>query len=192
MKLTALTLLSLLALSLPAWAQKNLVQNGNFAEGPQTTANGNILMNPGDTSLIGWTIGGNGVDYNTYYWQEPAGQVASIDLDGTHYPNAQGGISQVIATVPGALYQGGFYLSGNPTCDGPVKRVLAITGAAMHAFVYDTATKNNTLQNMNWVRRTFSFIAVNEATTIVLASETPGECGPVVTGIYIGLSKSAS
>jgi choice-of-anchor C domain-containing protein len=189
MKPAALILLPLLALSVPAMAQKNLVQNGNFAEGPQTTSNGNILMNPGDTSLTGWSIGGNGVDYNTYYWQEPPGIPASIDLNGTHYPNAQGGISQIIATIPGALYQGGFYLSGNPTCDGPVKRMIAIAGQSMHAFVYDTATKNNTLQNMNWVRRTFTFTATNDSTTLVLASEMPGECGPVITGLYVGLSK---
>jgi hypothetical protein len=120
---------------------------------------------------------------------------ASIDLDGTpaNYPvgnQAQGMIGQTIPTVVGAAYTAQFYLSGNPTCGEPLKRMLAIVGRHMHVYDYNTAVQQNWLNDMKWTLRRFSFTAYSDQTMIVFASETPGVCGPAVAGIAVSLSQS--
>jgi choice-of-anchor C domain-containing protein len=193
---TALLWFGLVSVASPALAQTNLVVNGDFAAGPQVSAqNGYATVDRGQSSLTGWTVSGQSVDYVTSSWVPPAGLVASIDLDGTppNYPEgnqAQGMISQTIPTVVGAEYTAQFLLSGNPTCGKPLKKTLAIIGRHMHVYDYNSAVEQNSPTNMKWMPRTFSFTAYSDQTTLVFASETPGVCGPAVAGISVALSQS--
>ena len=86
--------------------------NGSFESASVDPADFFIGRVAGDTSITGWRVDRDDIDYIGGYWQASNG-VRSIDMDGVQ----PGSISQTFDTVTGARYEVGFDMAGNP--DGP-------------------------------------------------------------------------
>ena len=151
----------------------SLIVNGSFEEGP---AVGRFLnLATGDTSVRGWVVTGEGVDYvSTGYWVSSHGSRA-IDLDGSARsartpPHVQGGIAQTFATVAGARYLVSFDLAGNPN-QLPRVKPMRISAASQSAeFKFDTTGKTGA--RMGWTPQTWTFTANSTSTTLEFRSLT--------------------
>src|SRR5512146_607889 len=92
-------------------------QNGSFENGSGAPAS-LATLGPGDTSITGWTVTGNGIDWIGTYWA-PANGTYSLDLSA----GAAGGIEQTFDTVAGHNYSVTFALAGNGGGGSTVKMV---------------------------------------------------------------------
>ncbi len=156
--------------------------NGSFENGTNPSVYSTLLI--GDsTSITDWTVDSGNVDYIGTYWAASDGS-RSIDLNG----NTAGSVKQVFSTTPGATYKVTFDLSGNPAGDLGVKtvRVSGSGGTPTFTdFTYDTATKANTLADMKWENKTYTFVASTASTTLTFASQTAGAYGPAIDNVKI-------
>ena len=150
-------------------------ENGTFSGAPWDT------LNSGSTNITGWTIGSGSVDSIGSYWPASNGS-RSIDLSG----DGPGTISQALATTIGNTYTVSFDLSGNPAC-GPAIKTLIVnaTGGSADPFTYDISVAGNTLTDMKWASRTYSFVATVTTSTLTLTSTTEGICGPAIDNIVV-------
>jgi choice-of-anchor C domain-containing protein len=139
-------------LSPAAHASVELIRNGGF-ESAGGFSGGFETIGSG---LDGWTIGGT-VDLINTYWA-PASGSYSLDLNG----GGAGSISQSFATVVGRTYNVSFSLAGNPVGGGD-KFFYASVNAPV-TFTFDI--NNKTLANMGWVRKSFSFVADSDTSTL--------------------------
>lgn len=139
-------------LSPAAHASVELIRNGGF-ESAGGFSGGFETIGSG---LDGWTIGGT-VDLINTYWV-PASGSYSLDLNG----GGAGSISQSFATVVGRTYNVSFSLAGNPVGGGD-KFFYASVNAPV-TFTFDI--NNKTLANMGWVRKSFSFVADSDTSTL--------------------------
>ena len=151
----------------------SLIVNGSFEEGPAVARFLNLAT--GDTSMPGWVVTGEGVDYvSTGYWLSSDGERA-IDLDGSARsratpPYAQGGIAQTFATTPGTRYRVTFDLAGNPNQLPLVKPMRISAGDERAEFTFDA--KGKTGRNMGWTRQSWTFTATGTSTTLEFRSLT--------------------
>ena len=159
-----------LLLSAVAHAQQsaNLLMNGSFEQGADPGQFANAAA--GASTIAGWTITGEGVDYVGRLWPAAHG-ARSIDLDGSARsritpPYSQGGVAQAFATKPGIKYQVTFDLAANPFGGPPVRplRVLA-AGQSADFQVPNTGT-------VTWTRTTWTFVANADSTTLEIRSLT--------------------
>jgi choice-of-anchor C domain-containing protein len=156
---------ALLAQSSPvtvSWQPSNILVNGSFEQGPDLGPSGGVLsLNPGDTSITGWTVTQAQIDYvSSQFWQASDG-ARSLDLDGTP---GNGGIQQTIATTPGTTYAVSFDMAGNPG-GLPTVKTMAVRAAGQSAtFSFDTT--GTSFANMGWVTHTWSFVANSTSTTL--------------------------
>jgi hypothetical protein len=121
-------LLPAILLILSTEAHANLLVNGDFSQGP-IVRHGFKTVPKGKKSIVAWHVKQYSVDYITTLWQQPAGAVASIDMNGTptkrnESPNQPGVLAQSVATEAGTSYQLSFYLSANPE-GGPDERTMS-------------------------------------------------------------------
>lgn len=151
----------------------SLIVNGSFEEGPVVGRYLNLAK--GDTSVRGWVVTGEGVDYvSTGYWVSSHGARA-IDLDGSARsrvtpPFVQGGIAQTFATTPGARYLVTFDLAGNPN-QLPRVKPMRISAAGQSAeFKFDASGKTGL--KMGWTPQEWVFTAKAAATTLEFRSLT--------------------
>jgi choice-of-anchor C domain-containing protein len=151
----------------------SLLINGSFEQGP---AVGTFLnLEARNTSLPGWTVTGEGVDYvSTGYWISSDGTRA-IDLDGSARsrqtpPYVQGGIAQTFATKPGTRYRVTFDLAGNPNRPPEIKRFQISAAGQSAQLSFDARGKNG--RNMGWLATTWTFTAKDAATTLEFKSLT--------------------
>jgi choice-of-anchor C domain-containing protein len=156
------------------------VSNGSFETGAFTGAPWDTLL-PGSANITGWTVEAGSVDWIGGYWPASDGS-RSIDLSG----DGPGAISQTLATTISNTYSVSFDLSGNPT-GGPAIKTLTVsaTGAPTESFTYDTSIAGNTLKDMKWEARTYSFVATTTTTTLTLTSTTAGNAGPAIDNIVV-------
>lgn len=156
-----------------AQAPASLIVNGDFEEGPRV---GQFLnLAGGATSIPGWVVIGEGIDYvgNGYYLASRGER--SLDLDGSATsrstpPFAQGGIAQTFATVPGQRYLVTFDMAGNPARP-PAQKPMRVSAAGQsEEFVFDITGKN--ARNMGWLPKRFSFTAKESSTTLEFRSLT--------------------
>jgi choice-of-anchor C domain-containing protein len=142
-------------------AHASLIINGSF-EIPGPPQRFNVPI--GSTDIAGWEVINGPLDYVVGGWQASSG-IASIDLGGD--PGA-GGIRQTFSTVPGAIYNVSFDLSGNPDLFGEpsLKTVLLEVAGVSQAFSFDTASEGNTFLDMKWYPYTLQFAASSPTTTI--------------------------
>jgi len=169
-------------------ANANLLVNGDFSQGPNVPPDGYATVVKGQTSIPAWNVERKSVDYNTTFFTEPPGAIASIDMNGTSVkghenPNQPGILTQAFATTAGAAYQLSFYFSGNPACDAPpAKKTLVVeVGNTKSRFVWNVQKKRNTQYNMKWTLETVAFTATSASTLLKFVSTTKiGECGPVI------------
>jgi choice-of-anchor C domain-containing protein len=156
------------------------VTNGNFEAGTHTSAPFEPLF-PGDTQLTGWTVEAGSIEWIGSYWQPSEGS-RSIDLNAFE----AGTLSQTIGTTTGNTYTMTFDLSANPECGDPVKTLtVQASGAEAEAFAYDTAAAGNTVIDMKWETRTYSFVATSVSTKLTFTSTLSGPCGPALDDVVV-------
>lgn len=169
-------LLALAAASPPgigAPQSEPVLVNGSFEQGPAVTTFRHLAA--GDTSIPGWVVTGEGVDYVAQgYWVSSDGDRA-IDLDGSARsaaspPYARGGIAQAFATQPGMRYRVDFDLAGNPNRPPLVKPLRVSAAGQSTEFTFDATGRNG--RNMGWLRSSWTFTAVDETTTLEFLSLT--------------------
>ena len=137
----------------------NLLQNGSFENG--TDPGVFITVPGGDSSTItGWTVGGDSVDYIGSYWQ-PEDGTRSIDLSG----NGPGTLSQSFATTFGQTYNVSFWIAGNPDGPPPTKSISAQVLSGTDP-VYSFSVAGHTKTNMGWVKENFTFTGTGYDTLV--------------------------
>jgi choice-of-anchor C domain-containing protein len=170
-----LTAVTLVGLASVARTQQpgSLIVNGSFEVGP--AVKGFLNLANGDTSVRGWVVTGEGVDYvSTGYWLSSDGPRA-IDLDGSARsrltpPYVQGGIEQTFATTPGTRYLVTFDLAGNPNQLPRVKRMRVSAAGQEAEFTFDTTGKTGA--RMGWTPQHWTFTANAASTTLEFRSLT--------------------
>jgi len=168
------------------------VTNGSFENGNCVDNNfsGFVEMLAADTNIDSWTVGG-GVDYICSYWTA-ADVVRSVDLNGRQ----PGSVSQAFATTPGFTYQVTFSMSGNP--DGsslseedplfspPIKTLgVSANGSTPQNYSFDTSVAGNSLGDMRWVSKTYTFTATGATSTLTFASQIVGAFGPALDKVAV-------
>ena len=151
----------------------SLLINGSFEQGPAVGTFLNLAA--GNTSLSGWIVTGEGVDYvSTGYWISSDGTRA-VDLDGSARsrqtpPYVHGGIAQTFATKPGMRYRVSFDLAGNPNQLPEIKRFQISAAGQSAEMSFNAKGKNG--RNMGWQATTWTFTASEAATTLEFTSLT--------------------
>jgi hypothetical protein len=154
------------ALGLATSPQANLLTNGSFESGAFVNE-GNDTMSPaaGSTVITGWTV-----VTDTTAWigaTNPFGLSAnngSFFLDLTNYQAGApfAGMSQTIATTPGATYSLSFDL-GSSTFWGRPDSITASAGGTSQTFTAPTTGGNN-----DWESVLMQFVASSTTTTVLL------------------------
>ncbi len=164
-----------------AGAQANLLVNGSFESGAFVNQ-GSVTMQvaAGSTLITGWTV-----VTDTTAWigaGNPWGLAASdgsFFLDLTNYQSGApfAGLSQTIATTPGATYSLTFEL-GSSNFWGRPSAVVASAGGTSATFSSGTTGGNN-----DWAQETMQFVATSASTVVVLQGTAGAN--------YIGLDNAA-
>jgi choice-of-anchor C domain-containing protein len=158
-----------------AKAQPNLVSNGGFELPVLSGAYSSFNFN--NQGLTNWTIlSVNNVNSNVElirtYWQ-PSEGAQSLDLNGSR----DGGISQLIATSPGQLYQVAFDLSINPDAAGGANRTVDVQFGSF-ATSYTITKTTQTRADMQWQPTTFFFTATSNSTLLQFVSNNTPSTSP--------------
>ena len=157
------------------------VKNGSFETGTGDPG-AFVQVTSGSTVLTDWTVSTGSVDWIGTYWPAAAGS-KSVDMNGA----GPGTISQVLATTIGKTYVVTFALSANPA--GPVgvyTLSVGATGATSTAYPFDRAVSANTLANMMWQAKQYSFVATSATTTLSFASvSATGPYGPALDNVAV-------
>ena len=170
-------------------AAGSLLVNGGFEDGPATAAFLNLAS--GDTSLMGWTITGEGIDIVAAGYWTPAGGERSLDLDGSRRsrstpPFVQGGVAQSFTTTPGDCYRVEFDMAGNPVKPPPMKPMQVSAAGQTATFTFNTAGKG--VRNMGWLRKSWVFTADDATATLEFRSLTESPLtgyGPVIDNVAV-------
>ena len=171
-----------LALIAPT-AQAGTFTNGSFEDGALTNPFSTVLG--GDpTSITGWTVTGQSIDYIGNYWQAADGD-RSLDLNGSDSSGmAQGGIQQTFDTIANQTYKVLFSIAGNPDGAPSTKVLSAIaSGGISQLFALDTTGFSRT--NMGWREVSYLFTAASNSTTLSFASDIPGQFGPALDNVSV-------
>ncbi len=172
-KIWAIAFLAGVTPAIPVSSQ-NLIQNGDFEQGPAQMFQWGVNLSAGDAGLPGWTIVAGDVDaVYSNFWNPYSGAV-SIDLNGF----VPGTIAQSFPTIPGGRYALTFALAGNPYSLPTLKHLLVSVGNQSSAFVFDNTGTDAT--NMGWQRPAIEFIADATMTTLMFQSLTMEPCGSSV------------
>ncbi len=168
----AVVLITAAVFSTDAAAQKSLIINGSFEEGPRVERF--INVQGGATTIKGWVVAGEGIDYIGSLWRASNG-AHSIDLDGSARstmtrPYNQGGIAQTFSTIPGKRYEVTFDLAGNGFGPPKVKPMSVSVAGQETDFTFDLTGKSPS--NMGWVTKSVTFTAVSTSTTLEFHSRT--------------------
>lgn len=156
-------------------------KNGSFENG-STNPGAFMQLDAGSTVLTDWTISAGSIDWIGTYWPAAAGS-KSVDMNGA----GPGTISQVLATTIGKTYTVTFALSANPAGPAVVYTLsVGATGATSQAYPFDRAVNANTLQNMMWQAKQYSFVATSATTTLTFASvSATGPFGPALDNVVV-------
>lgn len=188
-----LLLMTGLLFSNAAAQDPSLIVNGSFEQGP---APGSYLhLDGGATSITGWVVTGEGIDYIGRLWIASDGG-RSLDLDGSKRsagtpPYAQGGIAQTFATTPGTRYLVNLDLAGNPF-GGLAVKPMRVSAAGQHMdFTFDITGKNGS--NMGWTSKSWTFTANSASTTLEFRSLTVSPAtgwGPAIDNVSVTVVNS--
>ena len=164
---TALQVLFLTAaLGVATSPQANLLTNGSFESGAFVNqGNDTMSLAPGSTVITGWTV-----VTDTTAWigaTNPFGLSASngsFFLDLTNYQAGPpfAGMSQTIATIPGATYSLSFDL-GSSTFWGRPDSISASAAGTLQTFTSPATGGNN-----DWQSVLMQFVATSTTTTVLL------------------------
>jgi choice-of-anchor C domain-containing protein len=163
------------------FAATNIVSNGSFEDATSTCTPGFDTLFSGSTTITGWTVGGNSIDWICGYWSAADG-THSLDMSG----NNAGSISQDLSTIVGATYTVEFYLSGND--DGgnhPLKHITVSAASDTDDYYPNEGTNTN----MNWQSNQFDFTATSSTTTLTFTSNESNAYGPALDNVSAVLSE---
>ena len=155
--------------------------NGSFETGTDDPgASRRSSMRGPPSSRAGPSAGS--VDWIGTYWPAAAGS-KSLDMNGA----GPGAISQVLATTIGKTYVVTFALSANPAGPAAVYTLtVGATGATSQPYTFDRAVNANTLSNMMWQAKQYSFKATSATTMLSFASGvTAGAYGPALDNVVV-------
>jgi hypothetical protein len=162
-------------------AQANLLVNGSFESGAFVNQGSDTMsVNPGSSVITGWTI-----VTDTVAWIGPTNTWGLHANDGDFFmdltnlqPGAPfGGMSQTIATTPGAVYSLSFDL-GSSTFWGRPDAITASAAGTSAVFTAPTTGTNN-----DWQHVSMNFTATGASTTVLMQGSA---------GInYIGLDNAS-
>jgi hypothetical protein len=150
-------------------AHANLLVNGSFESGAFVNqGNDTMSLAPGSTAITGWTV-----ITDTTAWigpSNPFGLTASDGsyfLDLTDYPAGApfAGVSQSIATTPGATYALTFDLGASNFWGRP-SAIIASAAGTSAAFTSGPASA--TTPNNDWYHELMQFVATSTTTLISL------------------------
>jgi choice-of-anchor C domain-containing protein len=150
-------------------ASANLIVNGSFENGSFNSAPFDTL-GAGNSSMTGWTIGSDSIDWIGSYWQ-PGDGLRSVDLSG----NGLGSVKQDFSAVIGQRYTVSFLLAGNPDGGPSTKSVGVDVNGNFQIFTFPLA--GATKGNMHWTPESFSFIANTTTETLKFTSLTCADGG---------------
>jgi len=199
------------ALAIPASANIDLIQNGDFTLGNGLGGTNNpgsysgIKYDPSLSSYAGycsscsitdWTVTPS-VDWIGTYWAAPNASGGpggySVDLDGLEQP---GSISQTVTTVSGGTYSLSFYTNGNS--DGPPNPKdlqVSVAGGTPSSKSYTPVPYVPANQSLTlWTHEVYDFTATGTSVTVTFTSldapaglgTYPGTSfGPVVAGVSL-------
>lgn len=153
-------------------------QNGSFETGPAFPG-GFVTLGSGDTSITGWTVTGNGIDYVGSYWQAADG-ARSLDMSA----GAAGGVQQTFDTVAGHSYRVSFAMAGNGGGGNTIKTMqVQASGGALMTYTFNTT--GYTYANMGWATQTYAFIATGASTTLSFTSLENNPYGPTLDNVVV-------
>jgi choice-of-anchor C domain-containing protein len=132
----------------------------------------------GDTSLDGWAVVGQGIDYVNYMVWQPSEGGKSLDLSGS----AAGGVEQTFQTEPGKTYEVLFDLAGNFSTSG-VKTVRVTAADSSQDFGFDASGRTAT--DMGWATKRFVFTAIAASTTLRFESLSAEAAGPALDNVRL-------
>lgn len=162
-------------------ARANLLTNGSFeAGGFVNQGNNTMSLAAGSTVITGWTV-----ITDTTAWigpTNPFGLTAndgSFFLDLTDYASGApfAGVTQAVATTPGATYALTFDLGGSTTYGRP-DAITASAAGTSATFATPLAGTTN-----DWYRQSLQFVAISALTTIALQGQAGFQ--------YIGLDNAS-
>lgn len=178
-----------LLLVFAAAASANLIVNGSFELGAydDSAHSGYMRLAPGATTIEGWVVGGDGLD-----WHIIEGGTAHFGrngVDGSEYAvdlsldySPAGTIAQTFATTPGMEYQLSFLL-GAPGFDTAVK--VSLAGISE---IFTLAEQSQ--YGFTWVEETLLFTATDITTTLLFESVEGGFWSPVLDNVSITATTS--
>jgi hypothetical protein len=163
-----LAIILAMAIAATSGARANELVNGSFEQGTHTNDGNNTeTFLAGATAIIGWTTVGSHVSWIAD--PNPFGLTAqdgSLFLDLTGYTAGApfGGVTQTIATTPGAPYKLTFELgSYTARWGGPPVSITGSAGSISELFT-DAATHSAS----TWTPETLDFTATGTSTVITL------------------------
>jgi hypothetical protein len=172
------------AIALASSAQAITVINGSFEMGVNPA--GSTYLATGDaTSIPGWTVQAQGVDYvDDTIWDAARGN-RSLDLSGLSI----GGVIQTVSGfIIGNLYRVRVDVSANPFDPNPRprgKRLLISTSANTPLDSVYILTSANTPTNMLYQTVEYQFVATKTAMPIRLQSREKNSFGVVIDNVRI-------
>lgn len=185
MRISALMTTACLLFASATAANAAAFTNGDFEKGIDLPPNGFATVMGGDsTSIKGWTVIGNSVDYVDGYWQAGSGE-RSIDLNGV----GAGGLTQTFDVVKGTEYIVSFLLSGNPD-GGNITQFLKSSvqsgaNSSIAVFAWPSSAAN-TRTNMDWTEVFFTFTAGSNSAKLTFESFfTSGFFGAAIDNVSV-------
>jgi choice-of-anchor C domain-containing protein len=176
-----LTVAAVAALAGPAVAGDNLIINGSFEDSNLNPGSGWIPMGGGDTSIVGWTTWGAGIDYMGTILAASDG-ARSVDLNNV---SSGGGIEQSFATVAGWIYTVEFDLSAN-MYGGPTPKVMQVSAAGQsQEFEFDYVAAGSTAADPAWERITWTFVGTGPSATLRFAGLSEGVFGADIDNVIV-------
>lgn len=126
-------------------AAPSIVLNGSFEEDQGIPVGTFAAQGAGDPDILGWTIGGTGVDWVGTYWT-PSDGLRSLDLNST----GAGSILQILPTIAGEWYQVTFDMAANPDGGSSPKSLMVIADGQNMTFSSAANPKNGQWDAKSW------------------------------------------
>jgi hypothetical protein len=186
-------------------ASANLVTNGSFETFTGTFgADGGALIAPGNMSVTGWTVSGNGniaILQNGNIWKVIAADGTNL-IDMTGYHDSTIGLSTLSQKVSGLTIGGSYRLSfllglvkgGSGNFDGPNGVSVTLVSPAssstrrfdMDVNIPQPGRLTNTIQGSEYIWDPFGFVFTADATSIEI-----GFLGTLASGHepYLGFDR---
>jgi hypothetical protein len=165
---------------------QNLVSNGSFELPVVAKLSPGWLTVKSAQSFPGWRVtGNNSVDihageYGVPWSNLPDGKQA-LDLNGSN----AAGVSQDLATTPGATYTLRYFLSSNPACRSPgIQIQVLFDGKTVDEPVFQAS--GHQLRNMQWMLHEHTVVASSALSKLEFKSKTmKSSCGPAIDHVQV-------